>query len=83
MTNAVRHGNASAIHIAGAFEGNRLLFSVADNGCGFSPSSVPGMDQGHFGIQGIRERVKSLGGDLKIASECGKGTKVTVAVISR
>lgn len=82
VTNAVRHGNASAIRIAGAFEDGRLLFSVEDNGCGFDPSAVPGMDQGHFGIQGITERAKTLGGNVTIASAYGKGTKVTVTGIS-
>ena len=78
VTNAVRHGKASVLHIAGALEDNRLFFSVKDNGCGFDPASCPGMDQGHFGIQGIRERVKTLGGEVTIESVCGKGTKVTI-----
>jgi len=80
VTNAVRHGRASAIRIAGAINGNRLVFSVKDDGCGFDTSSCPGMDQGHFGLQGIRERVKAIGGVLNIESACGMGTTATVEV---
>ena len=79
-TNAVRHGGATAIRIAGSIEGDRLLFSVRDDGCGFDPDSAPGMEQGHFGLQGIRDRIDALEGDLEIASVRGKGTKVTVSL---
>ncbi len=78
--NAIRHGNASEIRIAGSIERNRLLFSVKDNGCGFDPKNIPGMTQGHFGLQGIRDRIKTLEGKMFISSKIGKGTKVIMAL---
>ena len=79
-TNAVRHGRATAIRIAGSIEGDRLLFSVRDDGCGFDPTAAPGMEEGHFGLQGIRDRVDALEGNVTIDSARGKGTKVTVSL---
>jgi len=79
-TNAVRHGHAMHIRVAGSIDGDTLLFSVRDDGCGFDPSACPGMDEGHFGLQGVRERVNNLEGEMSIESEPGKGTKVSIAV---
>ena len=78
-TNAVRHGHASAIKIAGCIDNGKLHFSVADNGTGFDPNHAAGVAEGHFGIEGIRERVKRLDGEVEISSSPGNGTKVTVA----
>ena len=79
-TNAVRHGQAKAIHIAGTLDGDRLLFSVKDNGCGFDPAALPGLAEGHFGLAGIRERVARVGGSLSIDSVPGRGAKISVAM---
>lgn len=78
--NAVRHGNATAIRIAGSIDGNRLLFSVRDNGEGFDPAAAPGVEQGHFGLQGIRERVKGFAGEFDVKSTVGKGTRISIAL---
>ena len=79
-SNAIRHGNASEIKVAGAIGGERLLFSVADNGCGFDPERRPTVADGHFGLQGIYDRVDSLEGDFAIDSSPGKGTKATISI---
>lgn len=77
VTNAVRHGGAKHIRVAGAFEADTLKFSVTDDGCGFDPAASPGADEGHFGLQGVRERVDGFGGEITIESAPGKGTKAT------
>lgn len=77
-TNAIRHGKAKNIRIAGGVEGHKLLFSVKDDGCGFDPNAIPGMEQGHFGLQGIRDRIDTFEGEMEISSVPGKGTKVTI-----
>ena len=79
-SNGVRHGKATEIRVAGAIEGDKLLFSVRDNGCGFVPSKAPGMDDGHFGLQGVRERLRPLGGTLTVDSQPGRGCKCTVSI---
>ena len=80
VQNAIRHGHANRVKIAGSLESEQLLFSVQDNGCGFDPDDHPGVMQGHFGLQGIRERVMRFGGKIEIASAPGKGTKVTISI---
>ena len=80
VTNALRHGHATAIKIAGSVEGGKLLFSVKDNGCGFDPEGAPSIEDGHFGLQGIRERIAPFNGDFKIESASGKGAKATVSL---
>ena len=78
--NAVRHGHAAVIRIAGGTDDKHLLFSVRDDGCGFNVDNHLGMAQGHFGLQGIRERLKRIQGRLDITSEAGKGTKAVVTI---
>lgn len=80
VINAVRHGNATEIRIAGSLGGEKLLFSVRDNGCGFNPNSAPSIEQGHFGLQGIRDRVDLLNGEVVMRSAPGKGTKATISI---
>ena len=78
--NAVRHGNASDIKVAGCIDEGRLLFSVRDNGRGFDPSCAPGVSHGHFGLQGIRERIETLEGSMEIESTAGRGTKISMSI---
>lgn len=78
--NAARHGRATEIRVAGSVEHDRLLFSVQDDGCGFDPAAAPGMAQGHFGLQGIRDRIRTFNGEMSISSRPGKGTKVVMAL---
>lgn len=80
VVNAVRHGHATRIRIAGSLEGGRLYCSVADNGHGFDPESAPGAEEGHFGLQGIRERMDAVNGALTIESRPGDGAKVTISM---
>lgn len=80
VVNALRHGKATDIKVAGALEGEHLICSVSDNGCGFNPVSAPGVLQGHFGLQGIRERVNALGGEFTIESKPGEGVKAKIKI---
>ena len=78
--NAVRHGHATSIKVAGAIENSKLLFSVSDNGCGFDVDNHPGLREGHFGLQGVHDRIRSFEGEMEIKSALGHGTKVTLAL---
>ena len=79
-TNALRHGKATSLQIAGTLEDDRLKFSVRDNGCGFDPDLAPGIAQGHFGLQGITERLCRLDGEIVVKSEIGRGTRVSITI---
>ena len=80
VINAVRHGRAKKIWIAGSVDGDKLLFSVRDDGCGFDPANAPGFAEGHYGLVGITERVESFEGDFNVESSTGRGTKATVTI---
>ena len=80
VLNSIRHGRAKTVRIAGCVDGGRLLFSVSDDGCGFDPGNHPGIRDGHFGLQGIRERINHFGGDMSVESEIGKGAKVSISL---
>ena len=78
VVNAIRHGKATHVKIAGEMDGEEIRFSVRDNGAGFDPDAAPGPGQGHFGLQGIRERIKDFDGDIDVESSQAHGTKVVV-----
>lgn len=74
VSNAVRHGKATAVEIAGSLQDRTLVLSVRDNGTGFDTTRYPGEAEGHFGLAGIRHRVKGLLGNLTLESTSGQGT---------
>jgi len=80
VTNAVRHGHATHIRVAGTIDGGQVLFSVRDDGCGFDPDNAPGPREGHFGLDGIRERIERIDGTFSINSERGQGTTAVVTI---
>lgn len=65
ITNAIRHGHATAVRVRIAAEERRLGITVTDNGCGCTKIE-PG-----FGLRHMRERLKLLNGTLKVKSEKG------------
>ncbi|MBQ3289581.1 MAG: ATP-binding protein [Kiritimatiellae bacterium] len=77
VANAVRHGAATRIRIAGVAADKRLRFSVHDNGRGFDTERRPGPREGHFGLASIRERLADIKGSFKITSRAGD-TRATV-----
>ena len=76
--NGVRHGGATHIAINGRIDGGRLVISVTDDGCGFDPKSHPGVDEGHFGLLGVQERIEDLDGALTVDSAPGRGSRITI-----
>ena len=79
--NAVRHGGARHVKVAGTDEGDAILFSVRDDGAGFDAAHLPGPAKGHFGLQGIRERVAKLGGIVRIESGPDQGSCISVEIL--
>jgi len=70
--NAVRHGQARQVRISAALrEADVLLLTVEDDGIGFDPESCAGSSEGHYGLEGVRERAASLGGSFEITSSPG------------
>jgi signal transduction histidine kinase len=80
VTNALKHGAPENIGICLKFSSDHAELEVRDNGHGFDVASAPGQSDGHFGLQGMHERVKRLGGMLEVKSSPGHGTSIIVRV---
>ncbi len=77
LTNIARHANArnGRVRIACIDQGNELEIEICDDGTGFNPEMV---EAGHYGLLGMRERVRLAGGRLDIQSEPGHGTCIRI-----
>jgi len=80
VTNAVRHAGAAKISVTINYGAADLLIEVKDNGCGFNNNEAAAFASGHFGLLGFRERANKIQGRLKIQSEPGAGTVISVEV---
>ena len=78
-TNAVRHAGAHQIGIELTYENDAVVLTVSDDGIGFCSDDVLNK-LGHFGLRGIRGRVRKLQGELEIESSPGVGTSISVRV---
>lgn len=83
LTNAHKHASASSIHVRIRFSDTQVQLTVEDDGCGFIPAQRPGTREGHFGLDGMRERLKRLAGTFEVASAPGQGTRITITVPTR
>lgn len=79
LTNALKHGRAHNISLVLEYQPAAVCLEVRDDGIGFDIAR-PAADGHHFGLQGIRERVKRLGGTLEISSKMNQGTHIRVRV---
>lgn len=79
LTNIRRHAEADRAALTLQFAPGHALLQIRDDGRGFALGDGAGDDR-HFGIQGMRERVALLGGELVITSAPGQGTSISVRV---
>jgi len=79
VANTMQHAKASRIDVRLDYEPDTLHLEVCDDGCGFDPQSVPGADEGHFGITGLYERAARFRASLSIFSD-ERRTRVSVNV---
>ncbi|MCF7730553.1 MAG: sensor histidine kinase [Akkermansiaceae bacterium] len=80
VTNALKHSSPTLISPDVDYEPELVTLTVSDDGCGFDLEHAKGPLEGHFGLQGMRERSVRLSGDLEINSSPGGGTKVIIRV---
>ncbi|MBL8095052.1 MAG: sensor histidine kinase [Anaerolineales bacterium] len=74
LTNAARHAQAHQVTVTAARQAGALQMTITDDGCGFDPTTVP---TGHYGLLGMRERARLVGGEVALSSRPGAGTTVT------
>ena len=67
LTNIARHAEATEVRLAAVQRNHMLLLEIIDNGKGFDPDII-GKKLGHYGLIGIQERTRILGGTFKLDS---------------
>lgn len=77
LTNVRKHSRASQATIDLVEENETVRLSIRDNGGGFDSTAISGKT---FGLQGIRERTRLLGGQATIESARGAGTRISVVL---
>jgi len=80
LNNAWQHSDADRITLEVRFARDGVAITVRDNGVGFeAPRRVTDLsERGHFGLMGMYERAALIGAELRIQSQAGQGTQVTV-----
>jgi signal transduction histidine kinase len=78
LTNVTRHSHATHATIYLRLDGNRLFGSLIDDGVGFEQDQKLG--KSGFGLSGMTDRIKQIGGELLIESSPGSGTKISFVV---
>jgi PAS domain S-box-containing protein len=77
ISNARKHAHARRLRIDLSRSADSLRILVADDGRGFNPTRVP---EERFGLEGIRQRSRLLGGEPRITSAPGAGTTIEVVL---
>lgn len=78
ILNAVRHSRATELHLALTTTAQGCEATLRDNGVGFDPATAQGSS--HYGLKGMRERVRKIDGELILDTAPGKGTSIRVSV---
>ena len=77
LANVARHAAASQVTVRLAREEGDVVLAVCDDGRGFDPAQAA--PAGHYGLLGMHERARLLGGSLTVTSAAGEGTCVRLA----
>ncbi|MDX6634880.1 MAG: hypothetical protein QOF06_1083 [Solirubrobacterales bacterium] len=76
LNNVLKHASASRVEVSARDGGGGIEIAVRDDGRGFDPAaSASGR-----GLQGMRERIELLGGQIDVSSEPGGGTEISASV---
>ena len=81
IRNAVRHSNARSIEVEIRYDDEQLRLRIGDDGGGIDPA-ILNQDHktGHWGLPGMRERAKLVGGTLEVWSQVEKGTEIELSI---
>jgi signal transduction histidine kinase len=80
ITNAFRHARANRITVELFYDAHAVRLVVQDDGRGFVAADAPGHAVGHFGLIGMRERMRKVGGSFSLESNPGDGTRIEIRV---
>jgi signal transduction histidine kinase len=75
LTNVLRHAGATEVHVRLQQTDTEIILTVEDNGRGISDTDKK---KETFGLVGMQERARLVGGNVTVESKAGKGTQVKV-----
>jgi signal transduction histidine kinase len=78
VTNVVKHAGARNLTIKLDLVEGKVIFKVQDDGSGFEVEKSK--NSGHFGLTGMIDRAKAIGGELNIQSKPGQGTSIELSI---
>lgn len=78
ILNAVRHSRATELHLSLETDPRGCEARLRDNGVGFDTASAEGTS--HYGLKGMRERIRKIGGELTVDTAPGKGTDIKITI---
>jgi two-component system, NarL family, sensor histidine kinase UhpB len=78
LNNILKHAMATKVTVQLTNIADKLVMEISDNGTGFDVNHKGRPDS--YGLIGMKERVKLLGGDLNITSKVDEGTIVKVEI---
>ena len=76
LVNAFRHARATKIEVELEYSPRHLRMLIRDDGCGVDPKILHAGRDGHWGLPGMRERARRIGGQLTLSSRAASGTEV-------
>jgi len=81
LRNAFRHARASRIEVEVRYDQRRFRLRVRDDGKGIDAEAAAGRTyEGHYGMAGMQERAKLVGGTLSVWSERDSGTEAELTI---
>lgn len=80
INNVLKHSQATSVRVIVKREGHSVQLEIHDNGVGFDAATMESSSQRGFGLAGIAERVRILGGKSSLRSTPGHGTTINVRV---
>lgn len=80
LYNVWKHARAAHVALRLAQTDGHIELVIEDDGVGFDPQHIAA---GHFGLEGMRARSRVLGGELRIDTAPGKGTRIIVRTAIR
>jgi signal transduction histidine kinase/ligand-binding sensor domain-containing protein len=83
LINAYQHSGASRIDVDISYGAAHLEIIIRDNGTGITQDLLADGRKGHWGLSGMRERAKSIGGELSIRTGAGTGTMICITVLGK
>ncbi len=80
LHNVAKHAQAHNVSVRIARDADAVHITVQDDGVGIRPSAARKSGDHSFGLAGIRERVSTFGGSVRILSTKGQGTRIEVSL---